>query len=143
MFGLSPSELGLAEFLLLLPAKTSDLLIQHKLKRRKDLNSQQAISEEGYESTRINAKIAKSNYDLAKTEQTIAQLNLDRTKIYAPVSGQVINLNLRDGNYVGQGKSVFAIVKSNSFYVTGYFEETKIPLIHKNQQAKIALLSGR
>ncbi len=117
-------------------------LAKHKLERRKGLNTQQAISEEGLESTRINSKIAKANYELAKTDQAIAQLNFDRTKVYAPVSGQIINLNLRQGNYVAQGTSVFAIVKSSSFYVTGYFEETKIPLIHDNQKAKISLLSG-
>ncbi|NMF49165.1 HlyD family secretion protein [Pseudoalteromonas arctica] len=117
-------------------------LAKHKLERRKGLNTQQAISEEGLESTRINSKIAKANYELAKTDQAIAQLNFDRTKVYAPVSGQIINLNLRQGNYVAQGTSVFAIVKSGSFYVTGYFEETKIPLIHDNQKAKISLLSG-
>ena len=117
-------------------------LAKHKLERRKGLNTQQAISEEGLESTRINSKIAKANYELAKTDQAIAQLNFDRTKVYTPVSGQIINLNLRQGNYVAQGTSVFAIVKSGSFYVTGYFEETKIPLIHDNQKAKISLLSG-
>jgi len=117
-------------------------LAKHKYNRREPLNNQKAISEEGLELTRINKNIAKANYDLAKTEQALAQLNVDRTEIFAPVSGQVINLNLRQGNYIGQGGSVFAIVKSDSFYVTGYFEETKVPLIYENQEAQIALLSG-
>ncbi|WP_299665835.1 HlyD family secretion protein [uncultured Psychromonas sp.] len=117
-------------------------LAKHKYNRREPLNNQKAISEEGLELTRINKNIAKANYDLAKTEQALAQLNVDRTEIVAPVSGQVINLNLRQGNYIGQGVSVFAIVKSDSFYVTGYFEETKVPLIYENQEAQIALLSG-
>ena len=117
-------------------------LAKHKYNRRQPLNNQKAISEEGLELTRINRNIAKANYDLAKTEQALAQLNVDRTEIVAPVSGQVINLNLRQGNYIGQGISVFAIVKSDSFYVTGYFEETKVPLIYENQEAQIALLSG-
>ncbi|MBH0046366.1 MULTISPECIES: HlyD family secretion protein [unclassified Pseudoalteromonas] len=117
-------------------------LAKHKYERRVELNTQQAISEETLESTRINTKIAEANYNLAKTEQTIAQLNVDRTKIVAPASGQIINLNLRQGNYVAQGTPVFAIVQSDSFYVTGYFEESKIPLIYPDQEAKIALLSG-
>ncbi|MEJ6080507.1 HlyD family secretion protein [Vibrio sp. 1-Bac 57] len=117
-------------------------LAKHKYNRREALNNQKAISEEGLELTRINKNIAKANYDLAKTEQALAQLNVDRTEVVAPVSGQVINLNLRQGNYIGQGVSVFAIVKSDSFYVTGYFEETKVPLIYENQEAQIALLSG-
>ena len=117
-------------------------LAKHKYNRRLALNKQRAISEEDLELTRINKDISKANYDLAKTEQAIAQLNLDRTDVVAPVAGQVINLNLRQGNYIGQGASVFAIVRSDSFYVTGYFEETKIPLIYPNQEAKISLLSG-
>ena len=116
-------------------------LAKHQYERRKALNSQQAISEESLETTRINTEIAKANYDLAKAEQTVAKLNLSRTQITAPVAGQVINLNLRQGNYVAQGTPVFAIVQSDSFYVTGYFEETKIPLIHVNQEATIELLS--
>lgn len=117
-------------------------LAKHKYERRTALLSQKAISAEDLEASRISTEIAKANYDLAVAQQESAQLNLDRTKVYAPVSGNIINLNLRQGNYVGQGASVFAIVQSNSFYVTAYFEETKIPLVHLNQQAKITLLSG-
>lgn len=117
-------------------------LAKHKYERRTSLRSQKAISEEDLESSRINTEIAKANYNLAKAKQESAQLNLDRTEITAPVSGDIINLNLRQCNYVAQGASVFAIVKKSSFYVTGYFEETKIPLIHLNQKAKVTLLSG-
>ncbi|WP_219702244.1 efflux RND transporter periplasmic adaptor subunit [Marinomonas lutimaris] len=117
-------------------------LAKHKYERRTALLSQKAISAEDLESSRISTEIAKANYDLAVAQQATAQLNLDRTQVRAPVSGHIINLNLRQGNYVGQGASVFAIVRSDSFYVTGYFEETKIPLVHLNQEAKITLLSG-
>lgn len=117
-------------------------LAKHKYERRAELRRQKAISDEDLESSRINTAIAKANYDLAQAQQATAQLNLDRTQVYSPVSGHIINLNLRQGNYVGQGTSVFSIVQSNSFYVTGYFEETKIPLIHLNQAAKLTLLSG-
>ncbi|MGB0781770.1 MAG: efflux RND transporter periplasmic adaptor subunit [Marinomonas sp.] len=117
-------------------------LAKHKYERRTALLSQKAISAEDLEESRISTEIAKANYDLAVAQQAAAQLNLDRTHVFAPVSGHIINLNLRQGNYVGQGASVFAIVQSGSFYVTGYFEETKIPLVRLGQQAKVTLLSG-
>ncbi|MFT6405110.1 MAG: RND family efflux transporter MFP subunit [Marinomonas primoryensis] len=117
-------------------------LAKHKYERRVELRHQKAISAEDLESARISTAIAKANYDLAQAQQATAQLNLDRTQVYAPATGHIINLNLRQGNYVGQGVSVLAIVRSDSFYVTGYFEETKIPLIHLNQKAKMILLSG-
>jgi len=117
-------------------------LAKHKYERRVALRRQKAISDEDLESSRISTAIAKANYDLAQAQQATAQLNLDRTQVYSPIAGHIINLNLRQGNYVAQGSSVFSIVQSDSFYVTGYFEETKIPLIHLNQQAKMTLLSG-
>ena len=117
-------------------------LAKHKYERRSVLIRQKAISAEDLESSRITTDIAKANYDLAQAQQATAQLNFDRTQVYAPVTGYIINLNLRQGNYVRQGASVLAIVRSDSFYVTGYFEETKMPLIHLNQQAKVTLLSG-
>ena len=90
-------------------------LAKHKYERRTALLSQKAISAEDLEASRISTEIAKANYDLAVAQQEAAQLNFDRTKVYAPVSGHIINLNLRQGNYVGQGSPVFAIVQSDSF----------------------------
>ncbi|MFM2484086.1 efflux RND transporter periplasmic adaptor subunit [Celerinatantimonas yamalensis] len=117
-------------------------LAKHKYQRRLDLTDKQAISAEDLETSRINTKLAKANYDLAKANLATAQLDLERTQIRAPEAGEVVNLNLQQGNYVSRGKSVLAIVKQHSFYVTGYFEETKLPLVHLGQQAKITLMSG-
>ncbi|CAG9296686.1 HlyD family secretion protein [Celerinatantimonas diazotrophica] len=117
-------------------------LAKHKYQRRKELTDKQAISEEDLETSRINTKVAKANFDLAKAELAVAQLNLNRTKVIAPEAGDIVNLSLNQGNYVSRGKAVLAIVKAHSFYVTGYFEETKIPLIHVGQQATITLMSG-
>lgn len=35
-----------------------------------------------------------------------------------------------------------SLIKSDSFYVTGYFEETKLQLVRVGQKARITLLSG-
>lgn len=117
-------------------------LAKHKYERRKQLVKTNSISLEDLEVARINTKVAEANYKLAQAELETAKLNLERTAVYAPESGDIINLNLRQGNYVKQGSSVLAIVKANSFYVTGYFEETKLPLIHLGQKAKVTLLGG-
>lgn len=117
-------------------------LAKHQYSRRETLTNKQLISEETAESARITTELAKSNYKLAQAQLASAQINLDRTVIKAPADGSIINLTLRVGNYVSQGKSVLSLVKANSFYVTGYFEETKIPLIKLGQKAKITLMSG-
>ncbi|MDC0610701.1 HlyD family secretion protein [Vibrio sp.] len=117
-------------------------LAKHRYERRKNLPSKQSISTEDLETARINTNIAKANYELAKAELEEAKLNLTRTSVIAPEDGVVINLTLRQGNYVNQGTSTLALIKKNSFYVTGYFEETKLPLVHVGQKAEVTLMNS-
>ncbi|CAG9001260.1 MAG: p-hydroxybenzoic acid efflux pump subunit AaeA [Candidatus Celerinatantimonas neptuna] len=117
-------------------------LAEHKYLRRKRLKQEKAISAEDLETARINTKLAYSNYQLAQAELKSAQINLTRTRVSAPIDGSIINLSLQQDNYVSRGKPVLAIVKAHSFYVTGYFEETKLQLIHKGQTARIILMGG-
>ncbi|MDE5023016.1 HlyD family efflux transporter periplasmic adaptor subunit, partial [Francisella tularensis subsp. holarctica] len=78
----------------------------------------------------------------AKAEAELAKINLDRTKIYSHADGTINNSDLRQGNYVVSSKPVMSLVKAGSFYVAGYFEETKLPHIKIGDKAKIILMSG-
>lgn len=117
-------------------------LANHKYERRKQLTGREAISEEDLETARINTEQAKAAFQLAQAELNTARINLQRTVIHAPDDGSIINLTLRPGNYVHQGTAVLSLVQTGSLYVTGYFEETKLPLIHVGQKAKVSLMSG-
>lgn len=66
---------------------------------------------------------------LAVINRDVARLNLDRTRVLAAVNGTVSNLDLHPGSYVSAGHAVMALIDSDSFYVEGYFEETKLPAI--------------
>ena len=117
-------------------------LARHEYARREKLRESNSISAEELESSRINADMADASLELAKANLASAQIDLDRATITAPVDGTIVNLTLREGNYVSQGSPVLSLVAANSVYVTGYFEETKLPLIHEGQKAKITLMSG-
>ncbi|MED5526798.1 HlyD family secretion protein [Gallaecimonas pentaromativorans] len=117
-------------------------LAQHQYQRRKQLIAKKVISDEDEETYRINTDQAKASYDLAVAQLNAAQIDLARTVVTAPEDGTIINLTLRQGNYVSKGTPVMSLVKNNSFYVTGYFEETKLPLVHVGQKAKVHLMSG-
>lgn len=117
-------------------------LARHEYARREKLRESNSISAEELESSRISADMAEASLDLAKANLASAQIDLDRATITAPVDGTIVNLTLREGNYVSQGSPVLSLVAANSVYVTGYFEETKLPLIHEGQKAKITLMSG-
>ena len=69
-----------------------------------------------------------------------ARLNLQRAQVRAPADGLVTNLDLRQGSYAAAGRPVLALVDAQSFYVEGYFEETKLPRIHVGDEVSIHLM---
>jgi len=119
-------------------------LAQHQYQRRQDLHrsNNNSISQEALESAGIQAQLAKANVALANAELDSANINLERTRIHAPADGAIVNLTLQQGNFVKQGSPVVSMVKADSFYVTGYFEETKLPLVHLGQDASVILMNG-
>lgn len=117
-------------------------LATHQYERRQRMSDRQAISEVSLEAYRIRAESAKASYQLAQAELNTARIDLERSKVLAPESGIVNNLTLRQGNYASRGAAVLSLIKSDSFYVTGYFEETKLQMVRVGQKARITLLSG-
>lgn len=117
-------------------------LARHKYQRRQPLSDSQAISEEDQETYRINMESAKASYELAEAELAMVLIDLKRTQVVAPEDGTINNLYLRQGNYVTQGTAVMSLVKDDSFYVTGYFEETKLQLVQVGQSARMTLMGG-
>ncbi|WP_340676808.1 HlyD family secretion protein [Paraglaciecola sp.] len=117
-------------------------LAQHEYERRQRLNDKSAISDEDLDTYRIDTLQNKASYDIAVAQLNTANINLIRTVVTAPEDGTITNLNLRQGNYVNQGVAVLSLVKSGSFYITGYFEETKLSLIKVGQKATVHLMSG-
>ncbi|MES3675957.1 efflux RND transporter periplasmic adaptor subunit [Halomonas elongata] len=116
-------------------------LSQHEASRRNRL-SRQAISAESQETAQINSRVASAQLGQAKSALNSAQIDLERTTVQAPAAGHVLNLQLAEGNYVNTGTPVMALVKADSFYVTGYFEETKTPHIRVGDPARVILMSG-
>jgi RND family efflux transporter MFP subunit len=101
-----------------------------------------AVSDEARQSTMLTAQSAAAAYQQAEANRSTAQLDLDRTVIRAPVNGFVTNLTLDVGQYAAVGTKVMALIDSDSYRVTGYFEETKIPLVLTGKQVAIYLMSG-
>ena len=101
-----------------------------------------AISTEARDSARLTADAAAASYQQAVADRSTAQLNLDRTILRAPVNGFVTNLTLAVGQYAAVGTEIMALIDSDSYRITGYFEETKILAVRLGQEAAIYLLDG-
>ncbi|MBA7847409.1 HlyD family secretion protein [Klebsiella sp. RHBSTW-00484] len=117
--------------------------------RRRNL-SQNFISAEDLENANTALNTANTNLEAIKAVVDVAQASLDhaqwqltQTEIKAPVDGWVTNLSTRVGDYASVGHPVFALVDSHSFYVVGYFEETKLRNIRPGDSAQIILYSSQ
>lgn len=117
-------------------------LAKHQYQRREQLTGRRAISEEDLESYRIKSDSARASYQLAQAGLTSTKIDLKRTVVVAPDDGTVSNLHLRQGNYVSRGAAVLSLIRRDSFYVTGYFEETKLQQVKVGQEARLKLMSG-
>lgn len=114
---------------------------QSEAARRADMDSL-VISKESRENASQAASTAQAMLQEAQAQLDAAKLNLERTKVLAPVDGYVTNLNVHRGDYARAEIARLAIVDSNSFWVYGYFEETKVPRIHVGDAAKMQLMGG-
>lgn len=70
-----------------------------------------------------------------------AQLQLDFTRVHAPVDGYVTNLTLRAGSQMVAGRPALALIDRNSFWVDGFFRETIIATIQPGNRAVVTLMS--
>lgn len=71
-----------------------------------------------------------------------ARLDLDRTEVRAPADGFVTNLEIHPGDYAAAGAPRLALVDRHSFWIYGYFEETKLPQVHVGDPVDIRLMAG-
>lgn len=100
------------------------------------------ISQESQSTSQSAAAGAGALYQEAQVAHDLAQLNLSRTEVRAPVDGYISNLNVHPGDYAAVGKPALAVIDSHSFWVYGYFEETKLPLLREGDPATIRLMSS-
>ncbi|QOV62123.1 HlyD family efflux transporter periplasmic adaptor subunit [Kosakonia pseudosacchari] len=118
---------------------------RHEMLMRQDAAARRSqikgvISSEDLQQTGSAASIAAANYHGALAALELAQLNLSHATVRAPVAGYVTHLRLRPGDYATAGETKVAIIDANSFWVVGYFEETKLRHIHVGNRAHIALM---
>jgi len=110
--------------------------------RRYDSLSGNAVSSVTRDQSNTAVLEAQAELDQAKADQATAALNLQRATVRATVNGVITNFSMRPGDYVTTGNAVAALVDTDSLYVDGYFEETKLPRIAVGDAATVSLLGG-
>ncbi|MFC8751288.1 efflux RND transporter periplasmic adaptor subunit [Pseudomonas oryzihabitans] len=115
---------------------------QQNARRRADIDSL-VVSRENREDASSAALAAEADLRQAQAQLESARLNLKRTRVLAPVDGYVTNLSVFRGDYAAAGAPKLAVIDAHSFWVYGYFEETKLPHVRVGAAAEMRLMSGQ
>jgi RND family efflux transporter MFP subunit len=121
-------------------------LVQNTLKRADSLRGTKAISDEEYDSRSKAVRESESALTAAKANETTARLNLDYTRLKAPVSGKIGRRLLTVGNFVqlqGNGGSATVLATLVSLDpIYAYFDVEEAAYEQYRRGAKQAEANG-
>ena len=84
--------------------------------------------------------VAVAAYQSALANLEQAKVNLARTEVRSTVNGYVTNILLRVGDYATTGTPNISVIDADSYWVSGYFEETKLGSFEIGDPAKVELM---
>jgi multidrug resistance efflux pump len=124
----------------ILQQRMADLNVKDLQSERRRRLSDLASSTEEKQVYEGNALQAKAAVDSAQQQVRQAEINLRRTEVRSPVNGIVTNLLLREGDYAHQGATNVSVIDTDSYWIDGYFEETKLARVCVGDRAEAKLL---
>lgn len=124
-------------------ALASELVKQDQADRGNELyrKDRGAISEQALVRKKNDLLVARANVQVARSNLEKARLDLEFTEVRAPVDGYVTNLLLRYGSQTVANQPALALIDSNSFWVHGFFKETQVEYVRKDNKAVIKLMT--
>lgn len=123
--------------------KTRIELAKSNLERAKELLAVNAISREVYETRLSELKSQNAKLLMAEANLREAKLDLEFTKVRAPISGYVSRRYVDEGNLVENSKTMLADLVSRDV-VYAYFEVSERDIIRYNDSGLLAdLTAGR
>ena len=124
----------------LVARRAADLEVKRAASARRQHLSNLATTPEEQQIYAGNAEQAKAAYQAAAHQLAQAEVNLKRTNVVSPVDGYVTNLLLRAGDYAVTGVSNVSVIDTDSFWIDGYFEETKMARVCVGDRAEAQLI---
>jgi multidrug resistance efflux pump len=119
-------EVALRSNKALLEQKAADLQVKQVQSERRQHLSNIATSAEEQQVFAGTALQAKAAFESARQQLAQVEINLRRTQVRSPVNGYVTNLLMRVGDFAHEGATNMSVIDSDSYWIDGYFEETKM-----------------
>lgn len=149
----------------LFAAQAQRLNAEREYERIKQLYSEDLISRSKFDSAETNLKVAKAQEKAAESnikeieslintlqiklktlshqigkanaEKNLAEINLKRTVIFAPIEGRIAKKSVEAGQYIRSGQLLMAIVDEEKIWIGANFKETQIEKMRVGQPVKI------
>jgi len=123
--------------------KAADLQVKRVQAERRQHLSDLATTPEEQQLYVGNATQAQAAFDAAQRQVAQADINLKRTQVRSPVNGYITNLLMRVGDYAHAGATNISVIDADSYWIDGYFEETKMAHICIGDRAEAQLMGYR
>ncbi|HEA29493.1 MAG TPA: HlyD family secretion protein [Leeuwenhoekiella sp.] len=81
--------------------------------------------------------VADAKVKAAQAQLDAAQINLGYTVVTSPIDGQLSNVDIQEGQYVGPGQALFYLVNSKNKWVIANFKETQLTDMNLGQKVGI------
>jgi membrane fusion protein (multidrug efflux system) len=120
-------------------AEAEVVLGEQEVRRYAPLVARQFAPREKLDELQAKLRAAAADVELARAELEDAQLYLSYTKVPAPTTGYVTNLLVRVGTYVKTGQQLFALVESETWWISANFMETYLQRVRLGQAARITI----
>jgi len=106
--------------------RAADLQVKQVQSERRQRLSDLATTAEEQQTFAGSAVQAKAAFEAAQQQVAQAEINLRRTQVRSPVNGYVTNLLMRVGDFAHEGVANISVIDTDSYWIDGYFEETKL-----------------
>jgi multidrug resistance efflux pump len=121
-------------------SKQADLEVKREQNQRRQELTTLSTSVEEKQQYAGSYAVAQGAYQTALANLEKAKVNLDRTEVRSTVNGYITNLLMRIGDYANIGQRNIAIIDSDSYWINGYFEETKLGSFKIGDPAEVDLM---
>lgn len=120
--------------------QSAQIMAQQNLQRQIQLYETKTNDLTDLQNAQDSNAAAIADVAAAQADLETAQLNLQYTKVFAPVDGYLTNMNTSLGEYVNAGEQLLALVDESSFWVAAYFKETQLKHVQEGAIARVTML---
>jgi len=116
-----------------LAVKKAEAVVEAKqldFNRKKDLLEREAVSQAKYDAAETELKIAETSIEQAR-------LNMERTVVTSPISGQVSDRFGMIGKRVAPGERLFRIVNTDSLKMNIALSDKEVVHLHNNDRVEV------